>query len=341
MKPLTQFQLLFFASCLFVASNCKTSKDSGVTIKMDWGNQTISIDAQNQPLSKVLRQMEVQEEITVQIEDFEEKQVNLTIQNQPLEAALVHLIGTEKRYLLNVGKRELVIKGVEGSKEGRKPTSKDGLNPKYQVKDTSQVRQGDIPTVNVKKKVEEIELAESDGRSGSKRTAKEIATLKDSVFIKKDKRIVQTQDGEGYVRLRFRLEGDVIKVEKALILSGELTVPPVMVSDYIYTVEMDGKIIAIGSFQDPLEMHSYYPEPEKEHELLEAKIGHFDISIPGKLVNPKKLKSISMQFYKVEGAISTPTVEIKQFEEIQKSLKRVTRIILSSEDFPIEDLTRQ
>ncbi|PSR14361.1 MAG: hypothetical protein DA408_19035 [Bacteroidetes bacterium] len=311
-------------------------------IKMDWNNQTISIAAQKQPLSSVLQRLERQEGITVSVVDFEEKEVTLNLENQPLDAALSQLLGPDKRYLLDVGERELAVKGLTTSKEGKKGTPAAGLQPKYAVSDTSLVRAKLQPERNAKMKVEDIRLTESDGERGTKKPAGQLAIRPDLEVVKTEKqRIAPVQEEKKYTRLRFRMDGDVIKVEKAMVLPGELTVPPMELADYVYTVEMNGKIIELGSFQDPLEMHSHYPEPDKEHELLVAPTGYFVISLPGQLVSPDRLKSLTLEFFRVEGSVAIPTLNISQFERLRNNLRSVSRNILEREDFPIEDLTRE
>jgi hypothetical protein len=319
--------MLFSPSCRPVQLKIELNREGG----------TVSIDAKEQLISKILQQLEEQEGIRVQVVNLEDKPVTVSLKNVPFDSMLRQILPPDARYTLNPGAKELSFKGNTSDKRpGNALVKKEGV-PKSAVSDTSSVRPKSTAVGHVKADPEKIVAPDVKVVRGGKPQVEESMKTQGTQAGKTEKANIRGLSPHRYFRLQMRMEGDVIKIEKAQILAGDYVAIPSQNNDFVYALEMGGSVQQVGAFTDPLALHSYQPNPQDPHQNLRAKSGYFNLNFPERFADEKTIRSLILRIYRPQPGVTVPLQNIDQFLKSQRSLQPVTSINLGQEDFRIEN----
>jgi hypothetical protein len=291
-------------------------------LKVDRKKGVMSIKATNQPLSKILEMLNDQEGIKVEVAEFTERNVTASISKQPIARVLEQLLGGDARYSITSHRGDLIIPGLSGNKTGLQTKPNLTLPPKKSSKDRK-LDAGPI-SGDLKPQPDNVKLVESKTGNGTK--ASPIETKPDSLNRSKikSKELIPVQGR--YARIRFKMENDSIRVESAEILPGAYINPISVPSDYVYSIVWDDTIIAVGSFIDPLEKHTYFPEEDRPHQELRAKTGYFSIDLPESLLVDNNLRNSRIEIFRFSGTSPTNILSPKTFPQFIKGLRSIKSI---------------
>lgn len=281
-------------------------------------NGLVTLNAQNVPLSSILERLEGAG-IEVVAPEVEDRRVSVSLTNQPLPVVLARIFPPGTRYSIRGGREEIVIPGSSGDKPGRiapRPTDKP--------------RKGTttpLPPLNpggarkARPEVEEPEIKPPPEGSKAPPRLRELPT-RTGPKLPKHQRV----DGR-YARLRLTMtSGGPITLQDALVLESEYVPDVGLLGEYVYALESGGRLLAVGSFRDPLERHSFYKETDKPHGLLTGKSGDFHVSLPGSVLDPRVLGGARLVIYRLVGAPPSPDLTLETFPKFRDALRPVQAI---------------
>ena len=123
-----------------------------------------------------------------------------------------------------------------------------------------------------------------------------------------------------HARIRFRWTGDDIEPISMVVLPGEYVYAERLQGGLVYVVQQGERVVAVESFQDPRRRHSYYPEPERPHEVQQTEAGEFDVTVPGEILSTETFTGVSVRVYKIVEPPPEDELSIEGFEVFQKAL---------------------
>ena len=332
--------LLFVLWCsglMLFTQSCQTSK---LTLKMNRSEGTLDLNAEEQNISTILNLLDKQEGVKIQVINLVDKPVSVALKNTPIDAALRQILGADARYSINPGDKELFLKAQSGEKirSNTVAAAKTDLpskpDPTAATDNTKSVVGG-----NLKMSADKTASAQAPKMAGGKLPVEELTKEPNKQMAKSPKEAVGKKDTQHrYVRLMMRMEGNVIKVERAQILSGDYIAMPSLSNDFVFSVQKAGSILQAGAFNNPLEMHSYSADPKGEHLAMTSKVGYFNLTLPEQFADAKAIRALELQFYKPkDGAKTAVSVrDIDQFKASQSNLVSFGTLKLSQEKFPID-----
>ena len=111
--------------------------------------------------------------------------------------------------------------------------------------------------------------------------------------------------GEQHLRMTVRVAADgTYQPVSYRKVAGALVEPQVAQGNFIYQAYDGDQLAFVGSFQDPLEQHSYSPN-EKEHLLLPVKEVYITIALPSRFLNATVQRNATVQFGRLDEAVLT------------------------------------
>jgi hypothetical protein len=292
----TLFKLRMIPAILMMAVACKPRSD--LKVKWNEDKHLLSINVQKQKLSTVLADIQSQSSIVVFVPGGDpDSLVTVSFENQPLNVGLDLLIGKHRGYTFDTKEKEFPLTGKEGAKVGRRKPEKTTTERKNKV-DTLEVF---VPKnqERVKGKIDTVLAEKPIGRMAK------ISPDKVEVPEKKSKTAsrqpIEPVQGQFY-KLRLRFEGDDITVVKAISVPGALQQNEAPNRDYLVAFESGNTLLSIATFDDPLILHSYDPDPNAEHKELKAKRATVDVVLPDTF-NEREKASIVVSVYQITRAL--------------------------------------
>jgi len=260
----------------------------------------LTLNVENKLLSGVLAKLQEQEGIRIEVWDFKDKTVSIK-KSGPIMETLTHLLGKKTKFRIVVERGELVITANSGPKKGRKEIQKKDL-PGKQPAEKEMAPTAVKPVGNFKVRPDTVKLLESGGEKGTKAPVGKLADVPIAKGPKMEpgKPVTPKDVTERYARLRFRMEGDKVTLVHAVVLPGKYPAVKSTPDKFIYSVQVKDRVMAVGSFSDPLEQHTFFPEKDKPHEILRAKTGFFNVTLHEHLLTDEMLMNLKLSIFRVE-----------------------------------------
>lgn len=292
----TLFKLRMIPAILMVVVSCKPRSD--LKVKWDDNKHLLSIHVEKQKLSAVLDDIQSQSSIVVFVPGGDpDSLVSASFENQPLNAGLDLLIGNHRRYTFDTKGKEFPLTGKEGAKVGRRKPEKTTTERKNNV-DTLEVF---VPKnqERLKGKIDTVMAEKPIGRIA--KITPEKVEVPDKKSKTEPRQPIEPVQGQFY-KLRLRFEGDEIKVVKAISVKGALQQNEAPNRDYLVAFESGNTLLSIATFDDPLVLHSYDPDPNAEHKELKVKRATVDVVLPDTF-NDREKSSIVVSVYQITKAL--------------------------------------
>ena len=135
---------------------------------------------------------------------------------------------------------------------------------------------------------------------------------------------VQTPADDQHVRMTVRIAADgsyqPISYQR---VSGNLVEPQVAQGSYIYQAYEGDRLAFVGSFQNPLEQHSYSPD-NRQHLLLPAKEVFITVALPAQFSTPAVQRTATVQFSRLDEAVLT--TPLRQLPRTAPTIKNLGTI---------------
>ncbi|MBT1712112.1 hypothetical protein KK062_27975 [Fulvivirgaceae bacterium PWU5] len=288
----TLFKLYMIPVILVVVMSCKPRSDLNVHWNED--KSLLSIHAQKQKLSAVLDEIQSKTSFTVFVPGGDpDSLVTASFENQPLNAGLDVLIGKHRGYTFDTKEKEFSLVGKEGVKVGRKKPDKTATERKskpdtaevFVAKDREKLK-GKIDTLLAEKPIGRITKA-----------APEKVEVPEKKSKTESRSPLEPQQGQFY-KLRLRFADDAITIVKVISVKGALRQNEATNRDYLVAFESGNTLLSIATFDDPLILHSYDPNPDAEHKELKAKRATVDVVLPDTFTEREK-NSIVVSVYQI------------------------------------------
>jgi len=265
---------LLVVSLLFSLSACASVQHSGKTqghrIRVDPATQRYSISAQGVSRGDLLDELAQLSGVVVHPQPRRDELLTIEAQDLDLAELVGRLVPGDARSVTRWGERE--VSGAppvtEHRKQGPPRTASTGLVAKGE-KQTAPVHGR-----NLKRPPDAAITAPPTGGSG----AKPPVSLR-VAESKEPKRARPREVERATVRLTLEFEsGAPPRVIAAQSIEGRATPDRFTRGTYLFAVVApDGRLLQYGTFQDPLEEHSYLPDGS--HDVRQAKSGVAGISI--------------------------------------------------------------
>jgi len=299
---------------------CKAKTDeSQVNLGHKKTDSAITLDAKNIPLSKIISRLEKEYSVQVVIPDFEDRNISIFLQEQSLHDAIRALLPENKLFWIIAEKDLWSIDGNKGDKTGKKYRPESDKKKKNPV-ETEPKLVGN-KGARLKPAPDKITLSKITGGKGRKvAPQKSIAREAKGLKLKKKEKVTETADY--YIRMRFRVENGKFTLEKTLQIPGQFIASNTLRGHYIYRLFDGDKTLATGSFRDPMEMHSYPPEPDMPHHVLYREVGFIDIDMPASIRQSKKLEDSTMEFYRITAEPTERVLSPETFNKFEKFIKK-------------------
>lgn len=318
------FKLRTISAILMVVISCKPRSDLNVQWNED--KNLLSINVQKQKLSAVLEEIQSKTSFIIFVPGGDpDSLVTASFENQPLNAGLDLLIGKHRGYSFDTKGKEFFLAGKEGAKAGRRKPDKTTTERKNKP-DTVEVF---IPKSQekVKGKIDTLLAERPTGRIT--KTVPEKVEVPDKKSKTESRQPLEPLQGQFY-KLRLRFSDDEITIVKAISVKGELQQNEAPNRDYLVAFESGNTLLSIATFDDPLILHSYDPDPNAEHKELKAKRATVDVVLPDTF-NEREKNSIVVSVYQITQALPeniTPNTWSKFKPELkQRASFRLAEII--------------
>jgi hypothetical protein len=289
-------RVVVFLGALLLALSLTAQPVTRVRIDPTSGN--VTLNARNVPLSTILAGLAA-EGTEVIVPELADRPVTISVQNRPLAAVLRQILPAGTRYWIRGRQDDRAVAGSTGDKPGR-VTQRPANLPK---KDGN-VTLPPIDPAGTRKPPAEERLPRPRRVAGMK----EPPAIRDGDERPGPKIARKTETQGRYVRIRLTMTKEKVLFEEGLVLESELIPDRRLLGTFVWALESQGQILAVGSFQDPLELHSYFPDPREPHAVLEAASGEFHISLPSSVLDGDRLAGSRLVIYRV--LAEPPTQEL-------------------------------
>jgi hypothetical protein len=263
--------LLLLASC---AQLSQPESRPGRWITLDRSSQRFSIDAQQVPRGALVD--DLQSVSGVQVRPTPEREAPITAQGKDLDldALLALLLPPETRITVRPGERELPgrVGGETRPKRGAPQEALAGTVPKPEAASTAVPAR---PAGAIKAAAEEKYLPREVSGAGAKRPVAELVATSSAA----PKQPLSPRVPSETIRIQLQFEeGAAPRVIDARAIEGRAPPQRFVTGSFLFVViGADGRTLEAGTFQDPLEEHSYLPEGQ--HSAQRARTGSAGISI--------------------------------------------------------------
>ena len=313
--------ILSFVVLTILTVGCsKQIEQREFTLVVDKQKSLVSLHASHVPLSNILQRFEQNHQIKIVVPDFQDRRVSLIASDQPLNSVIRRLLPEEKRYWIVMAKDLFDLKGSQGKKTGKKYSRREGLPEKGATK-------GPMISPDAKLKVtpDKVALFVSQGGSETKNIPDPSRMIVGTGTQDSGKPSVVVPAGR-YLRLRFRLKDGKFTLEKTIILRGTYIPPESIHGKYIFSVYSGSQVLAVGSFRDPLEIHSHFPEPKQPHKTLRLDAAAVDLDLPEIVLKDEYIKKFHIGIYTFSGAPPSQKLTPKTFRKFEKILQKMDEV---------------
>lgn len=271
-------------------------------IRYDAQSRRYDVAARDVARAELLADLERLARIAVRPRPDPAQTVTLGIQGLTLEELLARILGPETSYAIRLGARDLPA--AEPTTLPRKAGPPVQATPGARAK-RARSPQLLVGTGNLKPAVDSAIPPPTPRGGGVKAPAREVLRVAQGRGPKKPIEAGMPRDA---VRITLKFsQGAVPVVDRARLLEGRPVHPPYVTGRYLFVVlDAAGKPIEYGTFQDPLELHSY--RPEGPHSLKEAQSGRAGFSIARESLAGGRLAIVDLEGAGVDDDLSEKTV---------------------------------
>lgn len=270
-------------------------------IRYDAQSRLYDVAARDVARAELLADLERLARIAVRPRPDPSQTVTLGLQGLTLEELLARILGPEANYAIRLGARDLPA--AEHTTLPRKAGPPVPATPGARAK-RARSPQILVGTGNLKPAVDGA-IPPPTPRGGVKPPAREVLRVAQGLGPKKP---IEARMQRDAVRITLKFsQGAVPVVDRARLLEGRPVHPPYVTGRYLFVVlDAAGKPIEYGTFQDPLELHSY--RPEGPHSLKEVQSGRAGFSIARESLAGDRLAIIDLEGAGIDDDLSEKTV---------------------------------
>lgn len=288
--------LLLLAVVVTVASsgctlNTKPEPTAGRWIRFDPITQRYSIEAQQVPRGVLLDELKTIANANVRPQPERETPVTAKASDLDLDALIALLLPPGTRPTIRPGEREIAaappVAGVRKEGPPLRPAPGLGVKPNVALGREPEVK----PSGTLKAAAEApFALREITGP----RTKPQTTMLLLAAETKEPKKPLPARVERATVRLVLQFEeGASPRLIDAQAIEGYAPVQRFVTGTFLYAViGADGRLLEVGTFQDPLVERSYHQEGT--HSVLRAKTGVVGVSIARKHMSGSRLQIVDM-----------------------------------------------
>jgi len=300
----------FLGVCLLTLS---LSAQTATHVRIDPVSGNVTVRARNVPLSSVLARLAA-EGTEVIVPELADRTVNISVENRPLRDVLAQILPAGTRYWIRGAKDDVIVPGSTGDKPGRRTERPTNL-PKKDANIT-------LPPIQAeggRKPPPDEKLPRPKREPGMKGPP----TIRDVGDDDPPGRKIarKTETPGRYVRIRLTMTKEKILVNEVLLLESELIPDRRLLGNFVWALESQGQVLAVGSFQDPLELHSYFPDPKEPHAVLRAASGEFHVSLPSSVLDGDRLAASRLVIYRVLAEPPTQELTPETFSKSREVLR--------------------
>jgi len=299
------------------------SRQGKWTLDVDPKTGTMTLHAKDASLLGILGELNTKFQIDVIVSNLADIRVTVDIDSVPLDEGLAALIPAESRFHFRVEDADIAIKmpklGDQISARQRERARTDLPS----MDDRTRPVSDDLRT-EVMLPPEDVRERQTDGGRLAKVHPEKI--LEGSLDWDAIQANARLPEEGGYARIVLYITSEGVTVEGFLELEGSLVQSTTVKGELIYMVVLDGKPVAVGSMQDPLEVHTAEGEGH-EHELEKEKEALFLISLPEEFLSQSTLERTTIAFYYLEPVGPIPSVLTPEtFNRFEPHLRPIARI---------------
>ena len=281
-------------------------------LDFDRANGALTVQAEGASLSEILRQLKQQHRVEVVAPGMVERAVTLNVTNAPLPDVLRRLLPYGTRFHFIVGDADFRLPASTGDKKPGRVEPKPRDLP---TKDKTRPTPID-PSAPGKLPPEKVRPGKTDGERGAKPSPKDVRPPEGP----KRPRTPEPERGR-YARLNLLMRrGGGVEVVRFLRLEGTLIEPTLISGELAYAAFVGGRVVAVGTVQDPLGVRSY--REDYGHSADQAETGAFVISLPERFLDRGTLgQTVVRFFYLSESAPRDQPLTPQTFEKFRQYLK--------------------
>lgn len=311
--------ILLLAVVTILTGGCqKTTQQEGFRLAVDKQKSQVTLHASQIPLSTILKKFERDYQIIIVVPDFQDRKVSIAASDQPLNSVIKQILPEGKRYWIVAEKDVLDIKGSTEEKVGKKYRASKEL-PEKDVTKGSLIS----PDAGLKMEPDKVTLFVSQGEKGTKKKPNPDRMMVGKGPQDSGKQPVVAPAGR-YLRLRLRVKDGEFTLEKIMIMQGTYIPPEYIQGKYLFSATSNSQVLAVGSFRDPLEIHSYFPDPKQPHEPLRLETATVDLDLPEIVLRKENINKFQIGIYTLSAPPTSPKLTPKTFREFEKLLQKTS-----------------
>ncbi len=138
--------------------------------------------------------------------------------------------------------------------------------------------------------------------------------------------------GEGYVRLRMRLRGDVLQVVDSHLVEGPLAQHGTFHGSHAYEVSLGDRLLHAGSLPD-LGVQRSFVAPGGEasglgHHVVEREVVEFMARVPAAEVTPRALADIRVTLHRVKEPVHVQRLGTEPLgDQLERQVRSVAQVV--------------
>jgi hypothetical protein len=270
-------------------------------IRYDAQSQRYSVAARDVPRAELLADLERLARIAVRPRPDPSQTATLSARGLTLEELLARILGPETGYAIRLGARDLPV--VEPTARPRKAGPPVPMTPGARAKRERSPQL--VGTGNLKPAVDSAIPQPGPAGGNIKVPAKDVLRVAQGRGPKKP---IEAEMPRDAIRITLKFsQGAAPVVVRARLLEGRPVHPPHVTGRYLFVVlDAGGRPIEYGTFQDPLEVHSY--RPEGPHSVTEARSGRAGFSIARESLAGDRLLIIDLEGAGLDDDLTEKTV---------------------------------
>lgn len=316
-EPFSLRILLFVVATILIGGCSDRTEQEEFDLAVDKQTSQVTLHATQIPLSTILQRFEQDHQIKIVVPNFQDRKVSIAVDDEPLSSVIKQILAEGERYWIVTETDDLDIMGSTGEKVGKKYKAseelpkKDGATEFLILPDgrfkiapdtvTSIVSQGDQRT---KKKPDPDQVIVGKGPQDSGKPS------------------IARPAGK-YLRLRFRVKDEKFTLEKTIVLSGPYIPSEFIQGKYIFSVTSGGRVLAVGSFRDPLEIHSYSPDPNQPHKVVQSETATVDVDLPEIVLREEHIQKFQVQIFTLLAPPPSQELTPKSFQQFERFIERM------------------
>lgn len=322
LKELSGLAALLAPLALTPTSIGRGQESDRIAVTLDREAGTLSLHAERALISEIVRALERQEGFRVVVPELADRRITVEALDEPIGELFERLLPQGARFWFVDERGESVLPPHQGDKPGRKAQAPRNELPRKE--DGSEPEAGASTAGDRLKPPPERALSTASSKGPDQKDAPRTHGPARGYADKASQE--PSPAAERHFRLRVRLTRDEATLERVLEVPGPYRRPGRLMGSQLWALEAGETVLAVGSFRDPFEVHSMFPD-DRPHTNQRSESATVDLSIEEEAFASQALAAVRIQFYQLTQDPPTLDLNLETFGRLREASERESRAI--------------